>query len=26
VRGEQERREPNSEVCMRCVRDAGFWN
>jgi len=26
VRGDQERREPASEVCMRCVRDAGFWN
>ena len=26
VRGEQERREPHSEVCIRCVRDAGFWN
>jgi hypothetical protein len=26
VRGDQERREPNSEVCIRCVVDAGFWN
>ena len=26
VRGDQERREPNSEVCVRCVKDAGFWN
>jgi transcription elongation factor Elf1 len=26
VRGEEERREPNSEVCVRCVEDAGFWS
>ena len=26
LRGEQERREPESEVCIRCVRDAGFRN
>lgn len=26
LRGEQERREPNSGVCIRCVREAGFWN
>jgi len=24
VRGEEERREPRSEVCIRCVRAAGF--
>ena len=24
--GDEERREPSSEVCMRCVQDAGFWN
>jgi len=23
---ERERREPRSEVCMRCVRGAGFYN
>jgi hypothetical protein len=26
VRGDEERREPGSEVCLRCVEDAGFWN
>ncbi len=26
VRGDEERREPDSEVCVRCVEDAGFWN
>lgn len=26
VRGDHERREPNSEVCVRCVREAGYWN
>ncbi len=26
VRGEEERREPRSCLCMRCVREAGFWN
>ena len=26
VRGEEERREPGSRICIRCVRDAGFWN
>ena len=26
ARGDEERREPGSEVCMRCVEDAGFWN
>ena len=26
VRGDEERREPDSEVCLRCVEDAGFWN
>ncbi len=26
LRGEEERREPRSEVCVRCVREAGFWN
>jgi hypothetical protein len=26
VRRGEERREPDSEVCMRCVEDAGFWN
>jgi hypothetical protein len=26
VRGEEERREPRSSLCMRCVREAGFWN
>ena len=26
VCGDEERREPSSEVCMRCVGDAGFWN
>ncbi len=26
VRGDEERREPGSEVCLRCVGDAGFWN
>lgn len=26
VRSEEERREPKSELCMRCVREAGFWN
>ena len=25
-RGNQERREPRSQVCLRCVEDAGFWN
>jgi hypothetical protein len=25
-RGNQERREPCSQVCLRCVEDAGFWN
>jgi hypothetical protein len=26
LRGDQERREPRSLVCIRCVREAGFWN
>ncbi len=26
VRPYEQRREPWSEVCMKCVRDAGFWN
>ncbi len=26
VRGEEERREPRSSLCIRCVRQAGFWN
>ena len=26
LRGEQERREPRSEVCMRCVHEAGYLN
>ena len=26
LRGDQERREPASLVCIRCVREAGFWN
>jgi hypothetical protein len=26
VRGEQDRREPDSEVCVFCEREAGFWN
>ncbi len=26
VRGDEERREAGSEVCVRCVEDAGFWN
>jgi hypothetical protein len=26
LRGEQDRREPESEVCLRCVAEAGFWN
>ena len=26
LRGEQERREPRSEVCARCVHEAGFEN
>jgi hypothetical protein len=26
LRGEQERREPRSSLCIRCVREAGFWN
>ena len=26
VRGDEVRREPASEVCMRCVRAAGFRN
>lgn len=26
LRGDQERREPRSEVCMRCVHEAGYWN
>jgi hypothetical protein len=25
-RGDEERREPDSEVCLLCVEDAGFWN
>ncbi len=24
LRHEEERREPRSEICIRCVRDAGF--
>ncbi len=26
VRGEEERREARSRLCIRCVREAGFWN
>ncbi len=26
LRGEEERREPRSGLCIRCVREAGFWN
>jgi hypothetical protein len=26
VRSEEERREPRSSLCIRCVREAGFWN
>ena len=26
LRGEQERREAQSLVCVRCVREAGYWN
>ena len=26
LRGEEERREPRSSLCIRCVREAGFWN
>ena len=26
IRGGRERREPRSQVCMRCVAEAGFWN
>ena len=26
LRGGQERREPRSQVCLRCVAEAGFWN
>ena len=26
MRGEQERREERSLVCIRCVREAGYWN
>ena len=26
LRGEQERREAQSLVCIRCVREAGYWN
>ena len=26
LRGDQERREPRSEVCMRCVHEAGYLN
>jgi len=26
VRGDHERREPASEVCARCVAEAGYWN
>ncbi len=26
VRGEEERREPRSSLCIRCVREAGFLN
>jgi len=26
VLDERERREPRSEVCVRCVREAGFFN
>jgi hypothetical protein len=24
--GDEKRREPDSEVCLRCVEEAGFWN
>jgi hypothetical protein len=26
LRGDQERREGRSLVCIRCVREAGYWN
>jgi len=26
VRSEEERREPRTCLCIRCVREAGFWN
>jgi hypothetical protein len=26
TRRADQRREPQSEVCVHCVRDAGFWN
>ncbi len=26
MRGEEERREPRSCVCIRCVHQVGFWN
>ena len=26
LRGDQERREARSLVCIRCVREAGYWN
>ncbi len=26
LRDDRERREPASLVCMRCVREAGYWN
>jgi hypothetical protein len=26
VRSEEERREPRSSLCIRCVREVGFWN
>ena len=26
LRGDEERQGPRSEVCLRCVQDAGFWN
>jgi len=26
VRGDEERREGRSRVCIRCVRAAGYWN
>jgi hypothetical protein len=25
-RSDADRREPDSEVCLRCVRAAGYWN
>jgi len=26
VRNDEERQGPRSKVCLRCVREAGFWN